>query len=103
MGPTNHIHQVWCQLKPNLWIELSQIKIFELNFPGKKIIEYFLNWIFLKNYIEYSFELNFMLKLMNNSYFESIFAIVDEKIPFFFVYFGHFVGNFWALFLFDQY
>ena len=24
-----------------------------------------------------------MLKLMNNSYFESIFAIVDEKIPFF--------------------
>ena len=31
---------------------------------------------------------------MNESYFESIFAVFDEV--FFFVYFGHFLGNIWA-------
>ena len=69
--------------KKDYWI------IFELNIPEK-------------NDIEQSFELNFIVKWMNESYFESIFAIFDERPPFF-VYFGHFFGNFWALSLFDQY
>ena len=85
------------------WIESSQIKIFELNFPGKKVIEYFFELnIPEKNDIEWSFELNFIANWMNESYFESIFAIFDEKPPFF-VNFGHFLVNFWALCLFDQY
>ena len=69
------------------WIESSQIKnfesIFELNFPGKKIIEYIFELnVPEKNNIEYSFELNFIVKWMNETYFESKFAIFDEK-PFF--------------------
>ena len=80
------------------WIESSQIKIFEsifeLNFLGKKIIEWFFEVnIPEKNYIEYSFELNFIVKWMNESYFESIFAIFDEKPPFLSI-----LDTFWAIF-----
>ena len=46
-----------------------------------------------KNYIEYSFELNLTLKWMNESYFESIFAIFDEKPPFLSI-----LDTFWAIF-----
>ena len=88
------------------WIEPSQIQnfesIFELNFPGKKIIECFsklnipekmilnnpLNWILSWN------------EWMNHSWIDI--CHFWWKVPFF-VYFGHFLGNFWALFLFDQY
>ena len=38
-----------------------------------------------------------MVKWMNETYFQSMFAIFDEKT--FFCLFGHFLGNFCALFL----
>ena len=81
-------------IKPNLkfwlnfWIEFSGKKDYWIMFW----IEY--SW---KNYIEYSFELNLTLKWMNESYFESIFAIFDEKSPFFCLFwtlFGQFSGTF---------
>ena len=45
------------------------------------------------------YRLNSFLKSVKKAFA----AIFDEKSPFFFVYFGHFLDNFRALFLFDQY
>ena len=80
-------------IEPNWKFE----SIFELNFPGKKIIEYFFELNIPEKYdIEQSFELNFIVKWMNNSIFESIFAVFDDKPPFlsildtFWPIFGHF-------------
>ena len=79
------------------FIELNQAKLKILNkflnwiFWEKILLNNFLNWIFLKKMI-----LNNPLKWMNESYFESIFAIFDEKSPFlsildtFWTIFGHF-------------
>ena len=50
---------------------------FKLNIPEKMI----------------SFELNFIVKWMNESYFGSIFAIFDEKFPFLSI-----LNTFWAIF-----
>ena len=71
-------------------------------FREKKLLNNFLNWIFLKKWywiipwIEFYREMN-----------EWIIFWIDIchfwwKVPFF-VYFGPFLDNFWALFLFDQY
>ena len=56
---------------------------------GKRLLNNVWNWI--------SFELNFIVKWMNESYSETIFAIFDEKYPFFWsvldtvwANFGHF-------------
>ena len=68
----------------NFWIEFSEKKGYCIIFW----IEYF--W---KNDIEKSFELNFIMKWMNESYFESIFAIFDEKPPFLSI-----LDTFWAIF-----
>ena len=85
------------------FVELNRAKFKFLNqffnwiFQEKRLLNNFLNWIFLKkNDIELSLELNFTVKWMNESYFESIFAIFDEKSPFlsildtFWTIFGHF-------------
>ena len=87
------------------WIWSNQIKnfeyIFELNFPGKK--DY---WIIF--WIKYSWKKLYWIILWNEFYREMnewIIFWIDIchfwwKAPFF-VYFGHFLGNFWALSLFD--
>ena len=54
-----------------------------------------MNWIFLRK-LYWKIELNFIVKWMNNSIFESIFAVFDDKPPFlsildtFWPIFGHF-------------
>ena len=61
---------------------------------------FYIQWYHDHNVVTKS--LSFMVKLMNESYFESKFAIFDDKNPFL-VYFGHFWGNFWALFPSGEY
>ena len=77
----------------NFWIEFSRKKdywiFFWIEYSWKK-------WYWIILWIEFYREMN-----------EWIIFWIDIchfwwKAPFF-VYFGHFLGNFWALFLFDQY
>ena len=78
---------------------------FSIEFSGKKgyRIIFWIEYSWKKTDIGKSFELNFIAKWMNESYFESIFAIFDEKSSFFCLFWTLFGLIFWLLFLFDQY